>query len=1466
MFKKCKRGMTVLLAAVMLLTTMLPLTASAASGVTMDLTDCHVSWDYTLTDEEGNTFSAAYGLRAADDIYFNKGFSPYLSRMHDYTAKRSGLTGNKSDWVYGKDYVYCFCIERGIPLPDNTEYAGSADASHGDKYKRLTENQKDLLKLALTYGYPNRVGLQTSKDANACYAATQLIVWQITMGFRSSATELNDKTYPMSGYSGTMTEQYTRNKYLKAYYDAILSDMARHYTRPSFTAYTPGAAKTFEMEYKNGKYTVTLTDSNNMLGDYYVSVSGGVSASVSGNTLTLTSTKPINDAVTVKLNRRVYSTNMSTGFLIWSVPGKESANQDMVSGVPADNDPVPSYLKVRTAAGSAKIVKVSEDGKVDGITFRIQGEGVDQTVKTANGGVIQVDNLKPGVYTVTETEYDKYIPQEVRRVTVVSGQVSTVNFSNKLRRGDLTVKKTAEDGLTEGMKFRLYGTSLSGIEVNEYAVTDKNGVAEFKDVLIGTGYVLEEIDTPLRYVVPDKQTAAIEWNKVTNKSFDNILKKFNVTVTKSDRSTGLPQGDASLAGAKYGIYKGNQLIDTYTTDANGSFTTKWYICGDDWSLKEIAPSEGYLLNTESLHIGAEARLYTVEYNLAKPLDSLEDVIKGKIAVIKHTDDGSTKIETPEAGAEFEVYLKSAGSFDVAKETERDILVCDENGFAETKDLPYGTYTVKQTKGWEGKELLEPFNVYISEDGKIYRFLINNAPYEALIEIVKKDTETGKIIPAAGIGFKVRNTDTGEYIVQHINYPTPVDIDIYYTDVSGKLMMPEKLPYGNYEIIEQCTAYGYVLDSAPIAFKVDGSKTVVTVEKHNMPQKGIVNISKSGEVFFSAVESDGVYSLVFADKGLAGAVYEIAAAEDIITPDGTLRYAKDTVVDTVTTDENSAAESKALYLGKYTIRETKAPYGMVLNGTEKTVELTYAGETVEITETAAEFYNERQKASLSLAKILGKDENFNIGDNGEILSVQFGLYAAEDLTAADGTVIPADGLLEIANCNENGNIIFKTDIPVGTKLYVREIANDEHYILSDEKYPISFDYAGQDTALVEITANGGEAIKNDILYGSVKGLKIDRETEKPIVGARFGLFRSDETEFTAEKAILTAESGKDGVFVFEKIPYGNWLIKELQPANGYLPNEEIYPVTVSKNEQVIGVTVVNDRIPEIGTQATVDGEKEICATEVFTLTDTVSYKHLIPGKEYLLVGTLMDKSTGKAFTENGNAVTAETVFTPEAPSGTVTVTFTFDAKLIKENTSLVVFETLYKDGKELAVHADINDNGQTVKVKIPEIATKATVDGKKEVTASGRVKIEDTVSYKNLTPGKEYTVKGVLMNKATGEPLLADGKEIRSAFTFKPDKPDGEINITFVFDASGLKTATEIVVFETLYRDGTEIAAHADIKYEGQTVKITPPTPDNPQTGDNSNLGFWIGLGAVALGGLVAVIIIRVKSRKDEDDE
>ena len=1328
-----KRSVSLLLSFIICLSTIVgvALTASAAST-----TGKAIVIGYPRNGD-ANYSTVTWGH---DELHYMGGWMSHKGRHTTFYTMNS-YKGN-----------ICYCIEPGRPLDTGLVFTQKGEDffdNFPEAYNSTisADDIKLFLGRILQYGYTGQISdswkSQNAEDADTMSKAfaTQLLVWETVVGERD---EYFNHVTP-NGYNAILEQvrgDHPLRNGIMNYYNAIASAVQQHTKMPSFLSRTAGKAQTVELSWDGSRYCAELTDTNGVIGNYNYSAPG-MNCVVSGNKLIITSNSAPTDKVTLTAEKK---SSQRRGLIIWSdgayQPG--SGNQDTVTFGQQVDDPVKGYINLKVSYGSAKIFKISEDGKVDGITFRIQGEGVDQTVKTANGGVFQLDNLKPGAYTVTETEYEQYEPQEVRRITVVSGQVTTVTFSNTLRRGDLTVKKTAEDGLVKGMKFRLSGTSLAGIEVNSFAVTDENGVATFKDVLIGTGYILEEIDTPLRYVVPDKQTAAIEWNKVTEKSFDNDLKKFNVTVTKSDRRTGLPQGDASLAGAKYGIYKGNQLIDTYTTDANGQFTTKYYICGDDWMIREISPSEGYLINTESLHIGAEAKLYTVEYNIAKPLDSYEDIIKGKIAIIKHCDDGTTKIETPEVGTEFEVYLKAAGSYENAKETERDILVCDEHGFAESKDLPYGEYTVRQIKGWDGKELLAPFTVFVSEDGQVYRFLINNAPYKALIEVVKKDAETGKIIPAAGIGFKVRNTDTGEYIVQHINYPTPMDIDIYYTDVTGKLMMPEKLPYGNYEIIEQCTAYGYVLDSAPIAFKVTGEKTVVTVEKFNMPQKGVIRISKSGEIFFSAVETDGVYSLVFADKNLAGATYEITAAEDIITPDGTLRYAKDTVVDTVTTDENGAAESKALYLGKYTVSETKAPYGMVLNNTPKTVELTYAGETVEVTETAAEFYNERQKAALSLAKILGRDETFNIGNNGEILSVQFGLYAAEDLFAADGSFVPKDGLLEIANCDENGNIIFKTDIPVGAKLYVKEIATDSHYILSDEKYPVTFDYAGQDTALVEIKANGGEAIKNDILYGSVKGLKIDRETEKPIVGAKFGLFHSDETEFTAENALLIAESGEDGIFVFENVPYSNWLIKELQPADGYLANEEIYPVRISENGQTVGITVINDRIPEIGTKATVNGEKA--------------------------------------------------------------------------------------------------------------------------AAAEGDITIEDTVSYKHLIPGKAYTVKGILMDKSTGKAFLVDGKELTSEVTFTPEESCGEVTVRFTFDGGKITNQTDLVVFEALYRDGIELAAHADIEDGGQTVTLVPPKPDIPQTGDNSNLGFWIGLGSVALGGVIACIIMYAKRKKDEDDE
>ena len=1084
----------------------------------------------------------------------------------------------------------CYCIEPGTGQHTGDTFTQKDENFWNNfppEYNQTIDS--DTIKLfigrILQYGYTGNVSTewrtQNPDDADklSFAVATQLLIWETIVGERDY-----DFNHIDTGSCNRITQSIRENNPIRSqimqYYARIEKSVQNHSKVPSNFAKSISKAQTVEMTWDGNSYVAVLQDKNNVLSEYsFHSDNPNVSFSVNENTLTVISqTAPTND-FTVTAEKKNAARK---GLITWTdgIYKSGEGSQDTVAYTQSVSDPVKGYLNLKVSYGSAKIVKTSEDGKIDGVSFTITGNGIHQTVKTNSQGEIQVDNLTPGVYTVTELVENKYEPQETRRVTVVSGQTATVTFSNVLKRGDLTVTKTSEDGLSEGAKFHLYGTSLSGLSVDEYAVTDKSGKAYFKDVLIGSGYTLEEVDTVIRYVVPEKQTADIEWNKVTNKSFNNILKKWQLTVTKSDKVTGNPQGDASLAGAKYGIFKSNQLIDTYTTDANGQFTTKYYVCGDDWSLREITPSEGYLLNTEALHIGAEAKLYTAEYNLASPLDALEPVQKGKIAIIKHCDDGSTQVETPEKGAEFEVFLKSSGSYETAKESERDFLICDEFGFAQTKDLPYGIYTVKQTKGWDGRELMPAFDVFVNEDGEIYRYLINNATFESLIEIVKKDAETGKIISASGIGFKVRNTDTGEYIVQHINYPTPVDIDTYYTDSTGKLMLPEALPFGNYEIIEQNTCYGYVLDSSPIPFKVDGSKAVVTVEKCNMPQKGTITVSKSGEVFSSVSESDGIYQPVYEVKGLQGAVFEITAAEDIYTLDGTLRYAKGTVVDEITTDKNGKAVSAPLYLGKFEVREIKAPYGMVISDEVHSVELTYAGQDVSITETTAEVYNERQKVEISLEKVLSQDEKFRIGMNGEMLSVQFGLFAAEDLTAADGSVIPKDGLLEIVNCDENGKAMFTADIPVGAKLYVKEIATDNHYLLSDEKYPVVFEYAGQDIGLVEIKVNNGEPIKNDLIYGTVKGLKINSKTKGPIMGALFGLFRADEAEFTAEKAILTAESDENGIFTFENVPYGDFIIRELKPADGFIANDEKYDISVTENEQIVEITVENDRIPEI----------------------------------------------------------------------------------------------------------------------------------------------------------------------------------------------------------------------------------------------------------------------------------------------
>ena len=581
--------------------------------------------------------------------------------------------------------------------------------------------------------------------------------------------------------------------------------------------------------------------------------------------------------------------------------------------------------------------------------------------------------------------------------------------------------------------------------------------------------------------------------------------------------------------------------------------------------------------------------------------------------------------------------------------------------------------------------------------------------------------------------------------------------------------------------------------------------------------GVENDADPIRAYFKVKTSSGNLKLVKTSED-----GDVANIEFSVKGDGYSKTAK--------TNSKGEFELTDLVPGNYTVTEiTDSKYETQKSQTVK-VE---SGKTAKVT-----FENVLKKGSLEVVKT--SEDNFNEG-------IKFHLY---------GTSLNGASIDLYAKTNADGIAKFENVLVSGDKPYTLEEVNtaDRYVVPKTQRVVIEWN---------KVTK---KEVENKIIRGSIKGLKIDNETKENIEGALFGLFSINETKFTEETAILTSESNEEGILTFENVPYGEYIVRELKPADGYLPNEESYQATISENEEIIEITVENDKIPELKTTAAIDGKKEVGATDVFTLEDVVEYKHLVPGKEYTVKGILMDKATGEPLLIDEKEIRSETTFTPYEPTGSVTVEFTFDARYINEETNIVVFESLYSEDKELAVHADIEDEGQTVTVKIPEFGTKASIDGKKEFTANGDITIDDVVFYKNLTAGKEYTVSGVLMDKATGKAFFVDGKEVCSEVTFTPETADGEVTVSFTFDGSVITKETEIVVFETLYREGTEIAGHADIEDENQTVTIHPqPEPEKPQTGDDSNIGFYIGLGSVAVGGLIAFLIIKFK-KKDEDDE
>ena len=505
---------------------------------------------------------------------------------------------------------------------------------------------------------------------------------------------------------------------------------------------------------------------------------------------------------------------------------------------------------------------------------------------------------------------------------------------------------------------------------------------------------------------------------------------------------------------------------------------------------------------------------------------------GTVSVLKTDENG-----VPLANAEF--IVKSA---DNPNRMYR-IGTTDRDGKAKlSMGLPYGKYILTEIEFPEGYTYSgqKEYTVEICDETQFVTLRAVNKLKSSKLTVIKVDSETGQTV--RGItGFKLKNTKTGE------------ESEVYYTDENGSLTLPSEITYGSYELIEVVPPNGYVLNTTPVSFGIDGNTPEVVIRLSDRPEKGKISVLKRGEMFSSVTEENGKYTPVYSEKGLKDAEFEVTAAEDIYTADGTLRIKAGETADRIITGEDGTAVSKELYPGKYLLREIKAPEGYIINAEPR--EITVVSGIV-----SAEIFNERQKQEFKLKKELETDRKFGIGFNGEIFNIRFGLFSKTELTALDGSVIPADGLIETATPDEDGFICFAADMPYNAECYIKELETDEHYVLSDEQYL------------------SGDTVKNKIIRGSIEGLKTD-PNGRVLKGVVIGLFYPFETEFSSDTAIETFETDEAGRFLFENVPCGEWIIRELKAPDGYILSDENYTVTVKENGETVKLNIKNSKIPE-----------------------------------------------------------------------------------------------------------------------------------------------------------------------------------------------------------------------------------------------------------------------------------------------
>ncbi len=637
-----------------------------------------------------------------------------------------------------------------------------------------------------------------------------------------------------------------------------------------------------------------------------------------------------------------------------------------------------------------------------------------------------------------------------------------------------------------------------------------------------------------------------------------------------------------------------QIVDTVTTDENGWAQTKELYLGT-YNVVETASPLGYVKDETPKEVKLEYAGQTVAVT-DKVIEVENTRQKVRVTLNKQIEEDilfGYDSEESYKDIEFSIYAGEAISAADGKVVPKGALLetisltKDDQQYKGTftKDLPHGKYYVKESKqpvGYIKNNTEYPVNFEYTDSSKeVIEIKLNNG--EAIKnELIrgnlygKKLTDDGNNLKGALVGlFKADTTKFTEKTA--LKTATSAD--------DGTFSFKD-IPYGNYIVREIKAPEGYILNekSFPVTIDTDGDK--VEVEIRNNVQKGIIYLKKTGEKLATVKENaDGTYTPVFQKGGVEGAEYKITAKENVYTGDGVLRYKKGQVVDTLVTDKEGKAQSKQLFLGKYQVVETKAPYGHVINNEVYDAELKYKGQKIEFSTDKLDAQDTKQKANVTLSKSIEDDVLYGYDKNNLYKDIAFGIYADEEITAADGTILPATGLVEVFTLEKSGELFsgkVSTDLPNG-KYYVKEIAQPTGYIINDTKYPVDFSYCDESKEYIDIKINDGKVIENELIRGKVSGLKLGEleDTEISLAGAVFGLFELDETNFDVQNALVTAKSGEDGRFFFENIPYGNYRVCEITSPEGYMLSSDVYQVDIEDDQEVIEITAKNKPIVKDG---------------------------------------------------------------------------------------------------------------------------------------------------------------------------------------------------------------------------------------------------------------------------------------------